>query len=170
MLRLRLAALVLTVVLVDQLTKLAITSSLAIGESIEVVEGVLRISHVRNTGAAFGLLRGWSGVLALAAVVGVVLLVGIIVRKPPAMTGVGAALIAGGALGNLVDRIVRGPFLAGSVVDFVDFRYWPAFNAADTAIAVGAMVLILAGFVEREDAGGHRADTGADGVAPDHRG
>lgn len=167
--RLRLGLLAAGVVVLDQLTKIAITRTLAVGESVTVVEGILRISHVRNTGAAFGILRGRSGLLALAAVVGIVVLVGVIVRHPPRMTGAGAALIAGGAMGNLLDRIVRDWPLNGSVVDFVDFRYWPAFNVADSAITAGAVLVVLAGFWERDEKDGE-ADTGSDEGLPDRGG
>lgn len=164
--RLRLALLAGVVVALDQFTKLIITRTLTVGESRTVIDGVLSISHVRNTGAAFGLLRGRSGLLALAATVGIVILVGVIVRHPPRLTGVGAALIAGGAVGNLLDRIVRDWPLNGSVVDFVDFRYWPAFNVADSAITIGALIFVVAGFRERDEEP-RGADTGADAHVPD---
>lgn len=167
--RLRLGLLAAAVVGVDQLTKLIITRTLAVGESRTVVDGVLWISHVRNTGAAFGLLRGRSGILALAALVGIVILVGMIVRRPPPLTGVGAALIAGGAVGNLLDRIVRGWPLNGSVVDFLDFRYWPAFNVADSAITFGALLLVVSGFKERDEER-REPDTGSDARVPDRGG
>lgn len=136
-----LAGLAAAVVAVDQLTKLLIVASLSEGSSVDVVGDVLRISHIRNTGAAFGVLRGLGGVLALVALVGVVVFAAILLRHPPAWAGVGAALVCGGALGNLSDRIFRG-----SVVDFVDFRFWPAFNVADSAITIGAVVLVWVGF------------------------
>lgn len=164
--RLRLGLLAATVVGFDQLTKLIINRTLLVGESRSIIDGVLSISHVRNTGAAFGLLRGRSGILALAAVVGIVILVGVIVRHPPRLTGAGAALIAGGAVGNLLDRIVRDWPLNGSVVDFVDFRYWPAFNVADSAITVGAVLLVVAGFKERDEEP-LETDTGSDARVSD---
>lgn len=164
--RLRLILLGATVVAFDQLTKLLITRTLTVGESRTVIDGILSISHVRNTGAAFGLLRGRSGLLALAAVVGIVVLVGMIIRHPPRLTGIGVALIAGGAMGNLLDRIVRDWPFSGSVVDFVDFRYWPAFNVADSAITVGALVFVVAGFRERDEEP-RGPDTGADAHVPD---
>lgn len=167
--RLRLGLLAATVVGFDQLTKLIITRTLLVGESRPIIDGVLSLSHVRNTGAAFGLLRGRSGILALAAVVGIVILVGVIVRHPPRLTGAGAALIAGGAVGNLLDRIVRDWPLNGSVVDFVDFRYWPAFNVADSAITVGAVLLVVAGFKERDEEP-LETDTGSDARVPDRGG
>lgn len=124
----------------DQLTKLMVVSALSEGSSLRLVGEWLRISHVRNTGAAFGILPGFGGLLALAALIGVAVFAVIVLRRPPAVAGAGAALVLGGAVGNLADRIVRG-----SVVDFVDFRYWPAFNVADSAVTIGAILLVWFG-------------------------
>lgn len=123
----------------DQLTKLAVVRTLGVGESWPVVDGLLWISHVRNSGAAFSLFRGSGTLLGLAALVGVAILVTVIVRRPPRLVGYAAALVAAGALGNLTDRLVRG-----TVVDFVDLQgRWPAFNVADSAITIGVLLLVL---------------------------
>lgn len=134
------AAIAAAVVAIDQITKLVVVRTLREGDSIGVFDDWFRISHVRNSGAAFGTLRGFGGVLALVAVAGVVAFALVLWRRPSPLIGVAAGLIAGGAVGNLVDRVVRG-----TVVDFLDFRYWPAFNAADTAITIGALLLIVFG-------------------------
>jgi signal peptidase II len=147
--RSRLIALGLLVVGLDQLTKYLIVSSLQEGESRQVIGAVLRLSHIRNSGAAFGMLRGFTGLIALGALVGVVLFVAMVVKEPGLWTGLGATLVAAGASGNLVDRLFRGPVGRGSVVDFVDFRYWPAFNVADSAITIGALLIIWAGLMDR---------------------
>jgi signal peptidase II len=133
------------VVALDQLVKTAVVSALAVGESLSVIGEVLRITHIRNTGAAFGMLKGLGGVFALAAIVGIVAFASLVVRRPPLWTGVGAALVAAGAAGNLFDRLFRD----GGVVDYVDFRFWPAFNVADSAITIGAVVLLLSSATER---------------------
>jgi signal peptidase II len=147
--RIRLVALGLIVVGLDQLTKFLVVSSLHEGESRQVFGDVLRLTHIRNSGAAFGTLRGFSGLIALGALVGVVLFVAMVVKEPGLWTGLGATLVAAGASGNLVDRLFRGPIGRGSVVDFVDFRFWPAFNVADSAITIGALVIIWAGLTDR---------------------
>ncbi len=149
MIRIRLVALGLAIVGLDQLTKYLVVSSLHEGESRQVIGDVLRLSHIRNSGAAFGTLRGFSGLIALGALVGVVLFVAMVVKEPGLWTGLGATLVAAGASGNLVDRLFRGPIGRGSVVDFVDFRFWPAFNVADTAITIGAVMIIWAGLTDR---------------------
>lgn len=145
----RLAALAAVVVGLDQLTKAVVASSLDEGESIRLIGEVLRLSHIRNSGAAFGLLRGYGGLFALAALVGVIAFIGVVVQRPPPLVGVAAALVAAGAFGNLLDRIFRGPLGRGTVVDFVDLRFWPAFNVADSAISIGAVLLIIATWREQ---------------------
>ncbi len=139
------------VVGLDQLTKAIVASALDEGESLRVVGDTLRLSHIRNSGAAFGLLRGYGGLFALAALVGVIAFIGVVVRRPAPLVGVAAALIAAGALGNLLDRLFRGSPGRGTVVDFIDFRFWPAFNVADSAISIGALLLIVATWRERPD-------------------
>lgn len=139
------------VVGLDQLTKAIVASALDEGESLRVVGDTLRLSHIRNSGAAFGLLRGYGGLFALAALVGVIAFIGVVVRRPAPLVGVAAALIAAGALGNLLDRLFRGSPARGTVVDFIDFRFWPAFNVADSAISIGALLLIVATWRERPD-------------------
>ena len=140
------AAIALGVIGLDHLTKFLVVNAVAQGASKPLIGDLLFLSHYRNSGAAFGMLRGLSGVLALAALVGVVAFAAVVVQKPPLVTGLGAALVAGGAAGNLLDRLFR----PGGVVDFVDFRFWPAFNVADSAISVGAVLLIAASLFEKK--------------------
>jgi signal peptidase II len=104
----------------------------------------LQLNLTFNSGVAFGMGKGSTGVLVLIAVVVLVLLVGVgrtgITATPQA---VAAGLVLGGALGNLADRLFRHH--AGAVIDFVDFQWWPVFNAADAAITCGAILLIITG-------------------------
>jgi signal peptidase II len=144
----RLGLLVLIVVGFDQVTKWLVVRSLHIGESANVIGDFLRITHVRNPGAAFGMLKGYGGLFALAGLAGVIIFAGLFFREPSKLTGFGAALVCAGALGNLLDRVFRGPVGRGTVVDFVDFRFWPSFNVADSAISIGAVILIIGSFVE----------------------
>ena len=147
--RLWLAVIAASLVGLDQLTKSIVAATLAEGESVRVIGDALRITHIRNSGAAFGMLRGFGGLFALAALVGVVAFAAILVRRPSTATGVAAALVAAGALGNLIDRIFRGPLGRGTVVDFLHPSFWPAFNVADSAISIGAVLLIITSFRER---------------------
>jgi signal peptidase II len=129
------------ILLADQLTKWWAQRVLAAGP---IDLGMVRLRLVENSGAAFGLLQGAGSLLALAAVAATVLIVLSIRTVARSSEALALGLILGGALGNLTDRLLRGPGLAdGQVVDFVDLGWWPVFNVADSAISVGAVVLAL---------------------------
>ncbi|HEX2577085.1 MAG TPA: signal peptidase II [Aquihabitans sp.] len=144
--KLGLVALVgLGVLAVDQATKHWALNALQDGP-IDVV-WTLRWNLLYNTGTAFSMGSGkglgpWISVLAIVVVVGLSL--GFTSRFR--LGAVAAGLIAGGAVGNLVDRAFRGDagFLGGAVIDFVDLQWWPVFNVADAAICIGAGLLVLA--------------------------
>ena len=146
--------LAVAVIAADQLTKWWAVSTLP-GNPIELIPGVLFLRYVTNPGAAFGLLPGAGSFIALGAVAAVVRIVLGVHRLPGRLEAVAMGLVLGGALGNLGDRLFRGPgLLDGRVVDFVDFEYFPAFNVADSAITVGAALALLAAFVlSRESRG-----------------
>jgi signal peptidase II len=131
------------VVAVDQVTKTWALHHLST-RTIHLV-WTLQLNLVFNSGVAFGVGRGSTGVLVLIAVVVLVLLAGVgrtgITAAPQAIA---AGLVLGGAIGNMTDRLFRHH--AGAVIDFIDFQWWPVFNAADTAITCGAILLILTGF------------------------
>ncbi len=125
---------------VDQLVKHLVIGSMHLGESIPVIKGIFHITYVLNPGAAFGMLEHQRWAFILVAVT-VILVAGIFyskLKRESNLLQVGAGLLLGGAVGNLVDRIQTG-----LVVDFLDFRIWPVFNIADIAICVGAGILIL---------------------------
>lgn len=127
----------------DQATKAWAVEALS-DESISVVGDFVRLDLARNTGGAFSLFVGWAPILALIGMVLVVVLVRMGRTEQDRWLLAGLVLVLGGALGNLSDRIFRAPgFLEGAVVDFVDVGSWPTFNVADSAIVVGAVILIL---------------------------
>jgi signal peptidase II len=133
------------VVIVDQLTKWWAATVLP-GDPISLIGDFLQLRYVTNSGAAFSMLQGSGSIIALVAIA-VVLFIVIVVRQVPHRPeAVALGLVLGGALGNLIDRVFRGDgLLDGEVVDFVDFSFFPAFNAADSAITIGAgLALILA--------------------------
>jgi signal peptidase II len=134
------------VVALDQATKLLALRTLAPGESRPVIDGVLHWTLHRNPGAAFGLLPGFPVVFTILAAVIAGVIVATAWRPRPLASTVALGLVLGGAIGNLIDRLVRdpGPF-RGHVVDFVDLRIWPAFNVADAAVVCGAILLALTG-------------------------
>lgn len=104
------------------------------GESIPVVPGIFHITYVRNAGAAFGLFQHQTGlfVAVTAVVIALIVLYGRQAARGQPLLALALGLQLGGAVGNLVDRL-RG----GTVVDFLDFRVWPVFNLADSAIVIG---------------------------------
>lgn len=132
----------LIIIAADQLTKLWIRSTLALGESVQG-PGILYITHIRNSGAAFGILQNQALPLTIASLLTAAFIVYYvfflshrypILHNSLGMTTLG--LVLGGIVGNLIDRI-----RLGYVTDFIDFRYWPAFNIADSAVSVGIVVL-----------------------------
>lgn len=141
--------LAVTLAVADQIAKALLVRALPLHESVVVIPGLLNFTHVRNTGAAFGLFNALdfpykSVVITLVAVVALVAIAFYAERfgANSRLSRVGLGLVLGGALGNLVDRA-----RLGYVVDFVDaywgsWHFW-AFNVADAAITVGATALVL---------------------------
>jgi signal peptidase II len=151
--RLRVALwLTAAVVAADQLTKAWIVMAYPLGTELEMVPGLFRLVHARNRGIAFGILGASGPAVQLAlliVVAGIVTFVAWQLARAggDGFAGVGLALVLGGAIGNIIDRVLRG-----EVVDFLDFylvtggreHHWPAFNVADSAISIGACCVILA--------------------------
>ncbi len=143
------ALIALTIFTLDQTTKAAVEARVNLHEVIQIVPGLFRLTHVKNRGAAFGIFADSPsqlkiGLLILLSVAALGVVLALLWRHQPAAgrSGLGLALILGGAVGNLFDRLVHG-----SVVDFLDFYlgsfHWPTFNVADTAIVIGAGLLVL---------------------------
>jgi signal peptidase II len=139
---------VLGVVLLDQLTKVWVVAALS-DAPLSIVGNDVELHLVRNSGGAFSLFTNATLVLALLAIVLSVVLVRAVQRARDGLTVVALSMVLGGALGNLTDRITRSPgFLRGEVVDFVHVGTFPSFNVADSAITIGAILLVLAAFRE----------------------
>jgi signal peptidase II len=130
----------------DRLTKLWVERSLQGRPPISVIPGVLDLRFTTNPGGAFSLGQTTPWIFVAASILVSIAIVATAFRHTNVTTSVALGLILGGALGNLTDRLVRGPRLSGQVVDFVDFHLWPVFNAADSAIVVGAIVLAISSF------------------------
>ena len=139
----------LLVIALDRATKWTIAQKLSLHDSISVIPGFFRIIRTENRGAAFGLFADspseWKvGLLILFSLVALLIVSALLWKNSHSMTstGIGLALILGGAIGNLWDRVI-----SGHVVDFLLFyvgQYqWPAFNLADSAIVVGAGLLVF---------------------------
>src|SRR6516164_10875771 len=136
------------VVIFDRLTKAIIAQKIALHDSVDVIPGLFRLTHVQNQGAAFGLFSESPSefkvaVLILFSVAALAVVSALLWKNGNAMntTAIALSLVFGGALGNLWDRVS-----SGRVIDFLDVYYgshhWPAFNVADSAIVVGAVLLL----------------------------
>ncbi len=145
----RFYAVALTVILLDQISKLLIQATMPLGHSIPLIPDFFAIVHIMNPGAAFGLLADQAAWVRNPFFIGISLLaIGFILYyrhhrvddHPLALLGL--SLILGGAVGNLVDRL-----RIGMVIDFIDVHYyqyhWPAFNVADSAITIGVSLMML---------------------------
>ncbi|NNC76079.1 MAG: signal peptidase II [Acidimicrobiia bacterium] len=143
------AATVGSVLAVDILTKALVVANLEDpGKTLTLIEDFLRFRVSRNPGAAFSLFPDGGVLLGIVAVVTIVVIAAVIGRMDRRSDVMGLALVAGGATGNLIDRIFRGDgFLDGKVIDFIDFSFFPSFNVADSAITVGAVIVIFAAFL-----------------------
>ncbi|MFC1902267.1 signal peptidase II [Chloroflexota bacterium] len=132
----------LLVILADQISKEWIRSNLGIGQILFDL-GFFRIVHVYNTGAAFGIFKGHSLTLTIVAATGVVVILFLVfllrsrwslLDSMVVRSGIG--LVIGGTVGNLIDRL-----RLGHVTDFIDFKVWPAFNIADSAVTIGVIIV-----------------------------
>ena len=151
----KLAGIAGLIVIVDQITKAAVMQGLALYRSVPVVPGFFSITHIHNPGGAFGFLAGQHSelrtvVFLLISSLALGLVFYFYQRTPPshAVLAWGFALIFGGAIGNLIDRI-----RFGEVIDFLDFYaggvHWPAFNVADSAISVGIAIFLFHLFLKK---------------------
>jgi signal peptidase II len=135
------------VLVLDQVTKFIVEKRIRLHEIIVVLPGFFNLTHVRNRGAAFGILSSapdvWRTVFFITVTVLAVVVIALLVRKTDERLLVSAfSLIIGGAVGNLIDRIRYG-----EVVDFIQWYvkswYWPSFNVADSAISAGVALLAI---------------------------
>ncbi|MBM3717723.1 MAG: signal peptidase II [Actinobacteria bacterium] len=139
----RAAVLSLIVVVLDQWTKHWAQNALDGGRTIEVV-WTLRFALGYNSGFAFSTGTGWGPWIGLVAVAVVLVLVAGMRRADNEVSRTGLALVVGGAVGNIVDRLFRGrALMRGRVIDFIDLQWWPVFNVADSAITIGGLVLVV---------------------------
>ena len=134
----------ISIVFLDRVTKGFFTSLLSYGESLPVIKNIFHMTLVHNTGIAFGFFKDQGIVFIIIPIIAIILLVFNIfyyrqndeVLSRPYI--IAFSLILGGAIGNLIDRIAYG-----YVIDFIDFRIWPVFNIADSAITIGAVIILF---------------------------
>ncbi len=141
------AAIVLVVLALDQASKVWAVHSLGDGHRVEIVDGQLWLGLSRNSGSAFSLFSSFTPVLAVIAIGVAVFLVRVVRRVEDPLLVVALSLVLAGAVGNLIDRVFRAPgFMKGAVIDFIASKHWPTFNLADSAITVGAVLLLFWGW------------------------
>ena len=134
------AALAALIAVADQIVKEVVRSTMDMGEAHTLIAGLLDLRRVRNEGIAFGFFPGNTvvvGILTVVALTAITVAMLRLVRRNT-YAAVGGGLLLGGAAGNLFDRLVHG-----GVTDYIDFRWFPAFNVADNGITIGAVVLVL---------------------------
>ncbi|MBS3096789.1 signal peptidase II [Candidatus Woesearchaeota archaeon] len=130
----------LLIVILDQLTKYIIKHNFRLNESIPIIKNILHLTYITNTGSAFGLFKGLNWFFILFSIIVVIAIFYYLkkaVKNNEKLTQFAVGLLLGGTIGNLIDRIAYG-----YVIDFIDFRIWPVFNVADSAVTISVVLLI----------------------------
>ncbi len=130
----------LLIVLLDQLTKFLVKQNLQLNQSISIIKNVLHFTYITNTGSAFGLFKRLNIFFILFSIIVIVVIFYFVqkIKKNGKALQFSIGLLLGGTIGNLIDRLVYG-----SVIDFIDFRIWPVFNVADSAVTISIVLLIV---------------------------
>ncbi len=136
------AAVSVFVIALDQITKAAVYKNIQYGSSVVLIPGLLEISHVHNTGAAWGFMSSHTGILSAVTAVTCIFLAFLFFQGRKVLFKVSMAMVITGAVGNLIDRVFRG-----FVIDFIRvwiFKYeFPNFNVADSSITIGCVLLVI---------------------------
>ncbi len=137
----------LLVLLADQYSKLVVQQDMIVGQSIPVIHKIFHFTYVQNTGGVFGILRGRTNFFIVVSIVVILFIIYFMLKeeKKDTFIKVVFSVVLGGAISNLIDRM-----RLGYVVDFIDFRVWPVFNIADSAISVGMVLLLIRLFFQKE--------------------
>ena len=147
----------IAIVVLDQVTKMIVARSMPLHHSIAIIDGLFNLTYVRNTGAAFGIFAGSAEIfrrpfLILVSIFASGFIVVMMKRVAEKETGlvIGLSFILGGAIGNLIDRVIYG-----DVIDFLDAYWrnyhWPAFNIADTFITIGVGIMLYCLYTHEGD-------------------
>lgn len=130
---------ILGLILADQLSKQYIQSTMSLEMSIAVIPNIFHITYILNPGAAFGILehQRWFFIMIAIMMLGIIVYYYPKLKEEHPLVRLGTALLVGGAVGNLIDRVQTG-----YVVDFLDFRIWPIFNVADMGIVIGVGIIV----------------------------
>lgn len=149
---------VIGIIVLDQIIKVLIRSTMYIGESLPVIKEVFHITYVQNRGGAFSILSGQGFILTVVPLAAIIFATWYMEKHLSEHWSLflSLSLIIGGGIGNLIDRI----FL-GFVTDMIDFRFFPVFNIADIAVCVGAGFLILYTIIFSEDDAARKSGSGS---------
>ena len=130
----------LVVVFLDQLTKFLIKENFQLSHSLPIIKNILHLTYVTNTGSAFGLFKNFNIFLICFSIIAIIVIFYYLksIVKNEKLLQFAVGLLLGGTIGNLIDRL-----LYGAVIDFIDFRIWPVFNIADSAVTISALLLII---------------------------
>ncbi len=130
----------LLIIFLDQLAKFLIKRSFQTNKPVPIIKNILDFTYVTNTGSAFGLFKGFNLFFILFSIIVIITIVYFIrtIKKNETALQFPIGLLLGGTIGNLIDRIAYG-----YVIDFIDFRIWPVFNIADSAVTISVVLLIV---------------------------
>ncbi len=130
----------LFIVFLDQITKFLIKQNFQLNQSIPIIKNILHLTYITNTGSAFGLFKGLNVFFILFSIIVIILIFYYLnkIKENEKALLFAIGLLLGGTIGNLIDRVFYGV-----VTDFIDFRIWPVFNLADSAVSISVILLIV---------------------------
>src|SRR3989338_1300869 len=130
----------LILVLLDQLAKFLVRQNFQLSQSIPVIKNILHLTYITNTGSAFGLFKGFNLFFILFSTIVIFVVLHNLkkIKENEKLLQFAIGLLFGGTIGNLIDRIAYG-----AVIDFIDFRIWPVFNVADSAVTISVILLVV---------------------------
>ncbi len=132
-------SIVFLIILFDQIVKYVIESNMFIGQSVAILPNIFHLTYILNPGAAFGILTNQRYFFIIIAIflLAIIIYFRKQILKMSKSLQIGIAMLSGGAVGNMIDRI-----FIGKVIDYIDFRVWPIFNLADVSIVLGCIIII----------------------------
>lgn len=154
------AAIAVAVIIIDQITKVIVRNGLAIGDTVKFIPWFIEFTHIENEGAAWGMFSEHRWVFMILSSVAIIGMTVFLCKyyKRSRLLNIGIAMVLGGGIGNMIDRIAFG-----KVTDFLHFTFvdFPVFNAADSFVCIGAAVIaVYVIFFELKNDGKTDADTG----------
>lgn len=131
----------LLIVILDQLTKYIIKQNFQLNKSIPIINNIFHLTYITNTGSAFGMFKSLNPIFILFSIIVIIAIfyyIKKIIKNNERLLQFAVGLLLGGTIGNLIDRL-----LYGAVIDFIDFRVWPVFNIADSAVTISVVFLVV---------------------------